>query len=86
MKKQPTHKQILTTMIMETGLKVTPKTREDAIVINEAIANSDFYTEYNSEFGFYLFPEEEENYDELEAQIDDLFCGLNVNYRIEGVF
>ena len=33
MKKQPTHKQILTTMIMETGLKVTPKTREDAIVI-----------------------------------------------------
>ena len=86
MKKQPTHKQILTTMIMETGLKVTPKTREDAIVINEAIANSDFYTEYNSEFGFYLFPEEEENYDELEVQIDNLFSGLNVNYRIEGVF
>ena len=73
-------------MIMETGLQVTPKTREDARVINEAIANSDFYTEYNSEFGFYLFPEEEENYDELEAQIDDLFFGLNVNYRIEGVF
>ena len=73
-------------MIMETGLQVTPKTREDAIVINEAIANSDFYTEYNSEFGFYLFPEEEENYDELEVQIDNLFSGLNVNYRIEGVF
>ena len=73
-------------MIIETGLQVTPKTREDAIVINEAIANSDFYTEYNSEFGFYLFPEEEENYDELEVQIDNLFSGLNVNYRIEGVF
>ena len=73
-------------MIMETGLQVTPKTREDAIVINEAIADSDFYTEYNSEFGFYLFPEEEENYDELEVQIDNLFSGLNVNYRIEGVF
>ena len=71
---------------MKTGLQVTPKTREDARVINEAIANSDFYTEYNSEFGFYLFPEEEENYDELEAQIDNLFDGLNVNYRIEGVF
>ena len=84
MKKQPTHKQILTTM--KTGLQVTPKTREDAIVINEAIADSDFYTEYNSEFGFYLFPEEEENYDELEVQIDNLFSGLNVNYRIEGVF
>ena len=84
MKKQPPHKQTLT--IMETGLQVTPKTREDAIVINEAIANSEFYTEYNSEFGFYFFPEEEENYDELEAQIDELFSGLNVNYRIEGVF
>ena len=80
------NKLILKNMIMETGLQVTPKTREDARVINEAIANSDFYTEYNSEFGFYFFPEEEENYDELEAQIDDLFSGLNVNYRIEGVF
>ena len=79
-------KQTLKIMIMETGLQVTPKTREDARVINEAIANSDFYTEYNSEFGFYFFPEEEENYDELEVQIDDLFGVLNVNYRIEGVF
>ena len=71
---------------METGLRVTPATKEDARVINEVIANSDFYTEYDSEFGFYFFPEEEENYDELEAQIDTLFGGLNVNYRIEGVF
>ena len=71
---------------METGLQLTPRTREDARVINEAIVNSDFYTEYNSEFGFYLFLEEEENYDELEAQIDNLLSGLNVNYRIEGVF
>ena len=71
---------------METGLQVTPGTKEDARVINETIANSGFYTEYNSEFGFYFFPEEEENYDELEAQIDILFGGLNVNYRIEGVF
>lgn len=80
------YKHNLKLKIMKTGLQVTPKTREDARVINEAIANSDFYTEYNSEFGFYLFPEEEENYDELEAQIDNLFDGLNVNYRIEGVF
>ena len=71
---------------METGLQVTPTTKEDARVINEAIANSDFHTEYDSEFGFYFFPEEEENYDELETQIDILFSGLNANYRIEGVF
>ena len=71
---------------METGLQVTPTTKEDARVISKAIINSDFYSEYYSEFGFYFFPEEEENYDELEAQIDILFGGLNVNYRIEGVF
>ena len=71
---------------METGLQVTPTTQEDARVINEAIANSAFYAEYNSEFGFYFFPEEEENYDELEVQIDNLFSDLNVNYRIEGIF
>ena len=69
-----------------TGLQVYPKLSRDLALINEAIANSDFYTEYNSEFGFFFFPEEEENYDELEAQIDNLFSGLSVNYRIEGVF
>lgn len=71
---------------MESGLQLTPRTREDARVINEAIANSEFYTEYNAEYGFYLFPEEEENYEELESQIDNMLAGLNVNYRIEGVF
>ena len=71
---------------METGLNVTPRTQEDSRVINEAIANSDFYTEYNSTYGYYFFPEEEANYDELEAQIHNLFGGLNVNYRIEGIF
>ena len=71
---------------MEKGLQVTPATREDARIINVAIANSEFYAEYNSEYGFYFFPEKEENYDELEAQIDNLFDELSVNYRIEGVF
>ena len=68
---------------MGTGLNVTPRTQEDLRVINEAIANSDFYTEYNSTYGYYFFPDEEANHDELEAQIHNLFGGLNVNYRIE---
>lgn len=71
---------------METGLQLTPRTREDGRIIHEAISNSDYYTEYNSEFGFYFFPENEENYDELENQIHNLLGGLNVNYRIEGIF
>ena len=71
---------------METGLQVTPRTREDARVMNEAIANSDFYTEYNAEFGYFFFPEEEDNYDSLEEQINELFEGVDVRYRIEGIF
>lgn len=71
---------------MKTGLMLTPSTRESARIINEAIENSDFYAEYDSTYGFYFFPEEEENYDSLEAQLDGLLSGLNVDYRIEGVF
>lgn len=71
---------------IEMGLQLTPRTTTDASVINEAIANSNFYTEWNKESGFFFFPEEEENYDELEAEIDNLLAGLDVNYRIEGVW
>jgi hypothetical protein len=68
---------------MKTGLNVIPRTQEDLRVINEAIGNSDFYTEYNSTYEYYFFPEEEANYDELEAQIHNLFGGLNADYTIE---
>lgn len=73
-------------MKTETGLQVYPQLSRDLALINEAIANSDFYTKYNSKFEFFFFPEEKENYDELEAQIDNLFSGLSVNYRIKRVF
>jgi len=70
---------------IETGLQLTP-TKKDETAIQEVIAASEFYTEWNKEFGFYFFPEEVENYDELENQINNLLDGLNVSYRIEGVF
>lgn len=71
---------------METGLQLTPSAKEDTRAIDKTIENSEFHVEYDSEFGFYFFPEEEENYDELEINIDNLLSGLDVNYRIEGVF
>jgi len=71
---------------MKTGLQLTPSTKDAERVIHEAIANSDFYTEWNSEFGCYFFEEEPENYDELEFQIDNLLARSTVNYRIEGIF
>ena len=69
----------------ETGLLLYPADY-NARAIQDVIANSEFYTEYNSEYGCYIFPEEEECYDDLEAQIDNLFAGTNLNYRIEGIF
>lgn len=71
---------------METGLQLTPRTREDLRIINEMLQESDFSAEYNSEFGFFFFPEEEDNYDKLEEQIDELFEGVDVRYKIEGIF
>ncbi|MDD2260697.1 MAG: hypothetical protein PHC31_01100 [Clostridia bacterium] len=69
----------------ETGLFLTPA-KESETAIRSAIDVSEFYTEWNKEFGFFFFPEEIEYYDELEAQIDNLLGVLNVDYRIEGVF
>jgi predicted Zn-dependent peptidase len=69
-----------------TGLMLTPRTREDARVISEVIANSDFYAEYNSEFGYYFFEEDEENYDALEEILENMLCDVNADYRIEGIF
>jgi len=71
---------------MEKGLQLTPGTREDLRIINGILQESDFYTEYNAEFGYFFFPEEEDNYDTLEEQINELFEGVDVRYRIEGIF
>lgn len=71
---------------IETGLMLFPRRREDINAIKESIENSDFTAEWNSEFGCFIFPEEEENYDELESELDELLSGRNVNYRIEGIF
>ncbi|MBV5347536.1 hypothetical protein JZU46_04895 [bacterium] len=73
-------------MATTTGLQLYPRTREDSNVISSIIEDSDFYAEYNSQYGFFFFPEEEENYDDLEWQLDELFSDKNVNYRIEGIF
>jgi len=70
---------------MKTGLILTPSTSVDSRIIQEAIANSDFYAEYDDEFGNYYFPEEESNYDELESQLENMI-GFNANYTIEGIW
>jgi hypothetical protein len=70
---------------MEYGLMLTPRFREGATVIAQIIESSDFCAEYNHEFGCFFFPENEENYDTLESDLDELLAGSGVSYRIEGV-
>ena len=70
-----------------TGLNVYPRTSADATTMGQVIENSEFSAEYNTEFGCYFFEEDEENYDDLEDSLTDLFneSGLS-HYRIEGIF
>jgi hypothetical protein len=71
---------------METGLRLIPFDNWAAKAIDELIQDSEFYAEYDSTYGFFFFPEKEENYDSLELELDRLLSSLDVDYRIEGVF
>ena len=44
------------------------------------------HAEWDARYGYFLFPEEEDNYDELELEISKQLDKLNINYRIEGIF
>ena len=71
---------------MKNGLQLIPSTREDQVLISSIITNSEFYAEWDSQWGLWFLPEEEESYDELEIALDKLFAIHQVNYRIEGIF
>ena len=71
---------------METGLQLYPSTPADTNIISGIIEESALYAEYDARYGFFFFPEKEEDYDELEKDIDALLAGAEVNYRIEGIF
>ena len=70
----------------ETGLMVVPRTNADANKIKQWVDKSGMYGEWNAREGYFLFPEEEEGFDELETELTKELDGLGVNYRIEGVF
>lgn len=70
----------------ETGLMVVPRTNADANKIKQWVDKSGMYGEWNAREGYFLFPEEEEGFDELEMELTKELDGLGVNYRIEGVF
>jgi hypothetical protein len=70
----------------ETGLMVVPRTNADANKIKQWVDKSGMYGEWNAREGYFLFPEEEDGFDELEAELTKELDGLGVNYHIEGIF
>ena len=62
------------------------RTQSDNTKIGEIVDENDFYAEWNSREGYWLFPEEVENYDDLEETLSDLFEREDINARFEGIF
>lgn len=70
----------------ETGLMVIGRTGLDNNKIGEIVDDLGFYAEWNSREGYWLFPEDEENYDDLEMELEKAFRKEGVNARFEGIF
>ena len=68
------------------GLMVFGITPLDRDQINDFLSSSNYYAEYNSEFKSWFFPEDEENYDQLEWELNDEFNKLGIDARFEGIF
>ena len=70
----------------ETGLNVRPKDQIHANMLKDALENSGLYAEWNAREGYFFFPEEQDLYDQLEMEIQDLMDENNIQGYIEGVF
>ena len=70
----------------ETGLNVRPKDQIHANMLKDALENSGLYAEWNAREGYFFFPEEQDLYDQLEMEIQDLMDENNIRGYIEGVF
>ena len=70
----------------ESGLMVFGKTNLDNNKIGDWLDDSDYTAEWNAREGYWLFPEEEGNYDELEMELEKAFAKARINARFEGIF
>jgi hypothetical protein len=69
-----------------TGLMVIGRTKIDNNKIGEIADDLGLHAEWDSREGYWLFPEEEDNYDELEMELDKAFTKKGINARFEGIF
>lgn len=72
--------------MQEGGLIVTGSTQEDNQEIGKLVSASGFFGIWDARNGYWVFPEEEENYDELEKNIQKELDKRNISARFEGIF
>ena len=74
----------------DSGLNVTPKDQIHFNKLKDALEVSSLYAEENEATsgreGYFFFPEEEDGYDQLEMEIQELMDDYNIQGYIEGVF
>ena len=69
----------------ESGLMVFGRTQIDNNLIQNWLEESNYYAEWHSREGFWFFPESEDSYDALEAELQDEFLQYGISARFEGV-
>lgn len=86
MKNIRTFEDFLNEAKKETGLMVIGRTNSDNNKIGKVIDDEGFHAEWNAREGYWLFPEEEDSYDDLEMELDKLFSKKGIDARFEGIF
>lgn len=67
------------------GLIFNPSTQKDINKMRNALESSDLYAEYNKKEGYFIFPENSDQYDELESEIEELIKLHNISGYIESI-
>lgn len=71
---------------ISSGLIVKGSTQLDNNKIKDYLETSDHYAEWDARNHYWLFPEDEGTYDELESELEDIFTELGIDARYEGIF
>ena len=69
----------------EEGLIFNPSSQKDLNKMRKALEDSDLYAEFDKKEGYFLFPEESDRYDELEAEIEELTRLHDISGYIESI-
>ena len=70
----------------DSGLNIIPRDQLHANKLKDVLKNTDLYYEWDVREGYFFFPEEEDGYDQLEIEIQNLMDENNIQGYIEGVF